>query len=91
VILETNRFLAKARKLLEHATTMFSVSLNEDAGRTTYRARFHAAQAFIFETTEKVFKSRKGVQTKFLRLPTTIRAAQPIKGFFCLKNTISKP
>jgi uncharacterized protein (UPF0332 family) len=38
------------------------------AGRTAYLAGFHAAQAFIFETTQKVFKSHKGVQTEFLRL-----------------------
>jgi uncharacterized protein (UPF0332 family) len=65
---EASRFLDKARKLLEHATTMLSVGLNEDAGRTAYLAGFHAAQAFIFETTQKVFKSHKGVQTEFLRL-----------------------
>jgi uncharacterized protein (UPF0332 family) len=68
VTLEATRFLAKARKLLEHASTMLGVSLNEDAGRTAYLAGFHAAQAFIFETTQKVFKSHKGVQTEFLRL-----------------------
>jgi uncharacterized protein (UPF0332 family) len=65
---EASRFLAKARKLLEHAATMLSVSLNEDAGRTAYLAGYHAAQAFIFDTTQKVFKSHKGVQTEFLRL-----------------------
>jgi len=47
---------------------MLGVSLNEDAGRTTYRARFHRAQAFIFETTQKVFKSHKGVQKGFSRM-----------------------
>ncbi|MGH6794017.1 MAG: HEPN domain-containing protein [Methylocella sp.] len=65
---EASRFLAKARKLLEHATTMLGVGLNEDAGRTAYLAGFHAAQAFIFETTQMLFKSHKGVQTEFLRL-----------------------
>jgi uncharacterized protein (UPF0332 family) len=65
---EASRFLAKAQVLLEHATTMLSVSLNEDAGRTAYLAGFHAAQAFIFEKAQKVFKSHRGVQTEFLRL-----------------------
>ena len=65
---EVSRFLDKARKLLEHATTMLGVGLNEDAGRTAYLAGFHAAQAFIFETAQKVFKSHKGVHTEFLRL-----------------------
>jgi predicted nucleotidyltransferase len=50
---EASRFLDKARKLLEHAKTMLSVSLNEDAGRTAYLAGFHAAQAFIFEFTRR--------------------------------------
>jgi uncharacterized protein (UPF0332 family) len=62
---EASRFLAKAQVLLEHATTMLSVSLNDDAGRTAYLAGFHAAQAFIFENTQKV---HRGVQTEFLRL-----------------------
>jgi uncharacterized protein (UPF0332 family) len=65
---EANRFLTKAHKLLERATTMLNVRLNEDAGRTAYLAGFHAAQAFVFEITQKVFKSHKGVQTEFLRL-----------------------
>lgn len=65
---EASRFLDKARKHLEHAATMLRVDLNEDAGRAAYLAGFHAAQAFIFETTCKVFKSHKGVQTEFLRL-----------------------
>ena len=65
---EAGRFLAKARKLLERAATMLKAGLNEDAGRTAYLAGFHAAQAFIFETNQKVFKTHKGVQTEFLRL-----------------------
>ncbi len=47
---------------------MLSVKLNEDAGRTAYLAGFHAAQAFIFEHTGKMFKSHRGVQAEFLRL-----------------------
>ncbi len=65
---EAERFLAKACKLLERAATMLKAGLNEDAGRTAYLAGFHAAQAFIFEATQKVFKSHKGVQAEFLRL-----------------------
>lgn len=65
---EAERFLAKARKLLDHATTMLRVGLDEDAGRTAYLAGFHAAQAFIFESAQKALKSHHGVQTEFLRL-----------------------
>jgi uncharacterized protein (UPF0332 family) len=38
-------FLEKSRELLEHAETMLTAGLNEDAGRTAYLAGFHAAQA----------------------------------------------
>jgi hypothetical protein len=47
---------------------MLGVRLNEDAGRAAYLAGYHAAQAFIFESVGKVFKTHKGVQTEFLRL-----------------------
>ncbi len=62
------RFLAKASKPLEHATTMLGVGLSEDAGRNAYLAGFHAAQAFLFDSTGKAFKSHRGVQKEFLRL-----------------------
>ncbi|MGB8278605.1 MAG: HEPN domain-containing protein [Methylovirgula sp.] len=65
---EANRFLAKAHRLLQDAATMLGVGLTEAAGRTAYLAGFHAAQAFIFEITGKIFKSHNGVQTEFLRL-----------------------
>ncbi len=38
---------------------MLGVHLNEDAGRAAYLAAFHAAQAFIFESVGKMFKSHK--------------------------------
>jgi len=65
---EAGRFLQNALNHLERASTMLSVSLNEDAGRAAYLAGLHAAQAFIFESTGKVFKTHNGVQTEFLRL-----------------------
>jgi uncharacterized protein (UPF0332 family) len=65
---EAIRFLAKASRILERATTMLSVGLSEDAGRSAYLAGFHAAQAFLFDSTGKTFKSHRGVQKEFLRL-----------------------
>ena len=65
---EAARFLEKAQKLLEHAATMLGVGLNDDAGRTAYLAGFHAAQALIFESMGKTFKTHKGVQMEFLHL-----------------------
>lgn len=49
---------------------MLGVGLNEDAGRTAYLAGLHAAQALIFEITDKAFTSPKGVQRELGRLTT---------------------
>jgi uncharacterized protein (UPF0332 family) len=65
---EASRFLDKARKLLDHASIMLRVDLNDAAGRTAYLSGFHAAQAFIFESVGKVLKTHNGVQTEFLRI-----------------------
>ena len=65
---QATAFLEKSRELLEHAETMLSVGLHEDAGRTAYLAGFHAAQALIFETHGRVFKKHSTVQGEFGRL-----------------------
>jgi uncharacterized protein (UPF0332 family) len=61
-------YLEKARELLDQAETSFSVRLYEQAGRTAYVAGYHAAQALIFETTGRVYKSHGGLQGEFHRL-----------------------
>jgi uncharacterized protein (UPF0332 family) len=65
---EASRFLQKAHKHLANADIMRGVGLHEEAGRAAYLAGFHAAQAFIFENTGRVFKTHRGVQTEFLRM-----------------------
>jgi uncharacterized protein (UPF0332 family) len=40
----------------------------DEVGHAAYLAGFQAAQAFLFETIGKVFKSHKGVQSEFSRL-----------------------
>lgn len=65
---QTAAFLEKSRELLEHAETMLSIGLREQAGRTAYLAAFHAAQALIFETHGRVFKKHASVQGEFARL-----------------------
>lgn len=65
---ETALFLEKSHELLERAHTMMEVGLTGDAGRAAYLAGLHAAQAFIFETTGRVFKRHSGVQREFSRL-----------------------
>lgn len=47
---------------------MLGIGLNEDAGRSAYLAGLHAAQAFIFETSDRVFKKHGTVQSEFGRL-----------------------
>jgi uncharacterized protein (UPF0332 family) len=65
---QTTAYLDKARELLDQAETIFRVGLNEPAGRTAYLAGFHAAQALIFETSARIYKSHSGVQGEFSRL-----------------------
>jgi uncharacterized protein (UPF0332 family) len=65
---ETALFLEKSRDLLGRADTMMGAGLNDDSGRTAYLAGLHAAQAFIFATTGRVFKRHSGVQREFSQL-----------------------
>jgi len=65
---QSDAFLEKSRELLEQAETMLRVGLNEAAGRTSYLAGFHAAQALIFEREHRILKSHKGVHGEFGRL-----------------------
>lgn len=47
---------------------MLGIHLNEAAGRTAYLAGFHAAQAVLFETHGRIFKTHSSVQGEFGRL-----------------------
>ena len=58
---ETERYLAKARQMLTEARTAAGVDLAEAAGRASYLAAFHAAQALIFERSGKASKTHRGV------------------------------
>lgn len=66
---QTSAFLDKARELLNQADRMLEVGgLTEAAGRTAYLAGFHAAQAFIFESIGRIYKTHSGVRSEFSRL-----------------------
>ncbi len=65
---ESASFLEKADDLLRQAETMLGVGLNDAAGRTAYLAGFHAAQALLFETSNRVFKKHASVQGEFGRV-----------------------
>jgi uncharacterized protein (UPF0332 family) len=66
---QTSAFLEKARSSLGKAQDLLDVlHWPEDAGRAAYLAGLHAAQALIFERTDKTAKSHRGVQRELGRL-----------------------
>jgi uncharacterized protein (UPF0332 family) len=65
---QSSAYLGKARELLVQAAAILRMGLNEPAGRTAYLAGFHAAQALIFETSGRIYKSHSGVHGEFARL-----------------------
>jgi uncharacterized protein (UPF0332 family) len=66
---ETAAFLRKSGKCLVKAQSLFDAHhWPDEAGRMAYLAGFHAAQALLFESSGKVFKTHRGVQTEFARL-----------------------
>ena len=65
---QTSAYLDKSRELLDEANAILRIDLYEAAGRTAYLAGFHAAQALIFETSGRVYKSHSGVHGEFSRL-----------------------
>jgi len=65
---QTSAYLDKSRELLDGANAILRIDLYEAAGRTAYLAGFHAAQALIFETSGRVYKSHSGVHGEFSRL-----------------------
>lgn len=65
---EAERYLGKSQQCLVDARTSISVDLANDAGRGAYLAVFHAAQALIFERTNKAAKSHQGVHSQFALL-----------------------
>ena len=44
------------------------MTATKPAARTAYLAGFHAAQALIFETSSRIYKSHDGVNGEFARL-----------------------
>jgi uncharacterized protein (UPF0332 family) len=69
---EAAQHLDKARQALEEARAVAGIELAEAAGRATYLAAFHAAQALILERHDKVPKTHRGVHAQFSRLAKDI-------------------
>lgn len=65
---EVGSFLAKARKSLLEARAVIGINLTEAAGRASYFAAYHTAQALIFDRSGKVAKTHSGVRSEFSRL-----------------------
>jgi uncharacterized protein (UPF0332 family) len=65
---ETGDYLAKARAVLAGAQQIAALPLPHVATREAYLAVFHAAEAYIFEQTDKVAKTHRGVRSEFARL-----------------------
>ena len=74
---EAAAFIAYARRLLHDATTMVESGLSDHAARTAYLACFHTARAYIFERTDHLAKTHKGVQIEFARLTKDDLALAP--------------
>ena len=62
---ESFDYLAKARECLDAATMINALPLPQVAAKETYLAAYHAAHAFVFESTSKVVKSHSGMRTMF--------------------------
>lgn len=65
---ETGDYLAKARATLADAHKIATLPLPHIAAREAYISVFHAAEAYIFEQTNKVAKTHSGVHSEFARL-----------------------
>jgi uncharacterized protein (UPF0332 family) len=61
-------YLAKARQALDKARRVHAIGLYDEAGRHAYYVAFHAAQALLFERTDKVYATHQGVKAEFARL-----------------------
>jgi uncharacterized protein (UPF0332 family) len=58
-------YLASAERALAKARLVLDIDLADEAGRLAYYAMFHAAQALIFERTNRVAKTHRGVNRQF--------------------------
>jgi uncharacterized protein (UPF0332 family) len=88
---QTGLFFEKARQQLQRADAMLGIGLHDDAGRAAYLAGLHAAQALIFEITDKARRRHAGVQREFARLVKMTRVSIGNCGRFCRGLTISRP
>ena len=65
---QTAAFLGAADRALAHAIANLGINIPDQAARLAYHAQFHAAQALIFERTDKISRQHKGVSKEFHRI-----------------------
>ena len=61
-------YLGAADRSLAKARIVFDVDVFDEAGRLAYYAMFHAAQALIYERSDRKSKTHKGVSQQFHRI-----------------------
>ena len=64
----TASYLQNAAVSLTKADGNLAIGFADEAGRHAYYGAFHAAQALIFERTNKVAKTHRGVAAQFHKL-----------------------
>jgi uncharacterized protein (UPF0332 family) len=65
---ESEDYLDQAREDLDDAKKVIGIPLPKIAARCAYYAAFHAAEAFIYERTDRVAKTHSGVRSEFSRV-----------------------
>lgn len=60
-------YLLAADRALAKARIVMGVDVFDEAGRLAYYAMLHAAQGLIFERTDRIAKTHKGVSRQFHR------------------------
>jgi uncharacterized protein (UPF0332 family) len=65
---ETADYLDKSRHCVAGAKTIAAAGLPDVAAREAYLAAYHAAEAYIFERTNKAAKTHRDVRSQFNRL-----------------------
>jgi uncharacterized protein (UPF0332 family) len=65
---ESADYPAKARECLDAAKTIIAIPLPPVAAKEAYLAAYHAAHAFVFESTGRAVKSHSGMRTMFAQV-----------------------
>lgn len=65
---QSEAYLEKADEALTHAQRILDIAVPNQAGRLGDYAAFHAAQALIFERTDRAAKTHRGVNTQFTKI-----------------------